>query len=295
MQDETIKILFGKNGIAFIPIIKSITSTLKSYEYEFLEEKAFDKLMKTNQVKAMNIYWREIIMRAHFSAITTLLRSQQWINGAILAYESHNYLSFMATFRGFLESAVDSFDALSSVPIALAENFNTIESIITEKNRTAQIIISKELEDTLIHFSHGKKTKKADNAPDSHKAKTIRDYISSLERKDSSEIGDCYSELCESTHPAGQSVYVFTEIIDSKSGKFTFSQTKDKINIESFCNRHKNIFDLLFQAQFNTSLFILRILNSFSIKEFETESINSISLKNIKGWRKIENYLPNKI
>ncbi len=295
MNKETIKTLFEKNGIGFIPIIKNITSTLKSYEYEFLKEKEFYRLMRTNQSKAMNIYWREIIMRAHFSAITTLLRSQQWLDGTIMSYESNNYLSFMATFRGFLESAVDSFDALSSVPITLAENFDTIEAILTEKNTTTPLIISEELENTLIHFSHGRKIKKSDNAPDSHKAKTMRDYIASLEGKNSNAIGDCYSELCESTHPAGQSVYAFTEIIDSTTEKFTFSQTNDKINIESFCNRHKDIFDLLFQAQFNTSLFILRILNSFNIKEFETISVNNINFNNIKGWQKIEKYLPNTV
>lgn len=292
MQEETIKILFGKNGISFIPIIKGVTSNLEAYEYEYLGKEEFDKLLRTNQTKAMNIYWREIIMRAHFSAVTTLLRSQQWLDGAILSYESNNYLSFTATFRGFLESAVDSFDALSGVPITLAENFEKIEEMITEKRNTTSMIIAEDLENTLIHFSHARKINKTDNFPDSHKAKTMRDYISSLESNGSNAIGDCYAELCQSTHPAGQSVYAFTETLDSKTEKFTLCQTRDKVNIENFCYKHNNIFDSLFQAQFNTSLLILRIINSFSIPEFETEPINKMKFDNIKQWNQIKNYLP---
>ena len=119
MQEEVIKKLFGINGTTFIPIIKEITSNLKQYEYEFLDEKEFNKLLQINQPKAMKIYWKEIIMRAHFSAITTLLRSQKWLDGSIISYESNNYLSFTASFRGFLESAADSFHSLSSVPMTL--------------------------------------------------------------------------------------------------------------------------------------------------------------------------------
>jgi len=120
----------------------------------------------------------------------------------------------------------------------------------------------------------------------------MRTYIKSIEAKNSNAIGQCYSELCESTHPAGQSVYIFTEILDSKTEKFTFSQNRDQINIESFCTRHNNIFNSLFQAQFNTSLIILRIINSFSIPEFETQLVNKIKFDNIKQWNQIKKYLP---
>ena len=293
MKSKSETLLFGKNGEVFIPLIRNVLSEIHPYEYEFMDINEFELLGKTQPSKAQKVYWREILMRAHFTAIISLLRSIRWLDGAINAYESTNYLSFTSAIRGFLESAADSFYSLSNVNLTLAENFANIESALLEKVSTKEFFSSKELEDILIHFSHARFIKKGENFPDSHNAKRMSDYIKKMENQNSDvTIGDCYYELCESTHPASQSVYCFTEVKNEVSQKYAISQTSDKEFIESFCKRYEKVFNSLFQYQFNAALFALRVINSFSIDEYKTPIVDQISFDNIKGWEKLKQLLP---
>jgi hypothetical protein len=63
----------------------------------------------------MQVYWREILFRAHFGACASLLRTRRWIEGACAAFEHRNYHTFMAAFRGWLESSADTFDAFRTI------------------------------------------------------------------------------------------------------------------------------------------------------------------------------------
>ena len=108
MKTDTLYKVFAENGEVFVPMISGILSSLKPYEYEFASIEGLDNLLRNNPKKGMRIYWQEIIMRAHFCAISSMLRGMRWIDGILISYENQNYLTFCASMRGLLEAAADS-------------------------------------------------------------------------------------------------------------------------------------------------------------------------------------------
>src|SRR5688572_17463414 len=115
--DET---LFGEDAVTWIPPLQRVTSSLDGYRYSFVAEKQYASILAQDVPRGMEIYWREILYRAHLAAGTSLLRFDRWISGVRSAYESSNAFAYAACLRAALESAADSFDGLKAVPISLA-------------------------------------------------------------------------------------------------------------------------------------------------------------------------------
>jgi hypothetical protein len=102
--------------------------------------------------KLRQIYWREMIMRIHLACCAPLLRHGDWLNALLIAVEGNCIFGAYAACRGFLESAADAFYSLAPVPKTLAPELAFISARIKGKP-TDTMVISKELEDRLIHFS----------------------------------------------------------------------------------------------------------------------------------------------
>ena len=71
------------------------------------------------------------------------------------------------------------------------------------------MMISKELEDTLIHFTHARKLSKGEDAPSTHRARQPWEYIKRIEEMNNNGVKELYSELCELVHPAADSVLMW--------------------------------------------------------------------------------------
>jgi hypothetical protein len=189
----------------------------------------------------MQIYWREILARSHFAAVTAILRSRHWIGAIISAAESENCLAFAAAFRGLIESAADASTALTRVPRTLARDHPWIMRALSG-GLAKKAFLAPELENMLIHFAYARHLTKAQlaSAPRSHKALKVREYIGDLEKGQVREVVDCYQELCDMTHPGASSVWIWAKPVNEL--QFDLAEGQDSSVISNFVDRYQKTF-----------------------------------------------------
>lgn len=288
MNVEFASVIFGKGAEIYLPFLISFEKLVNRITYKFIPEQEYILVLKENPSEGMRIYWAEMLDRAHLAATTSMLRNKRWINGVVFAVENDNLLVFASAFRGLIESAADAFDGLRPVPISLSENYDIIKSALEGKLKGA-IICCKTLEDSLIHFSHARRLSKGHTEPEIHRAKTSREYLDLLKKIGDGEILNCYSELCEITHPAAASIAF---LFDQKpKDEYQLSLENDAKYIINFCAKYKSIMSEILQLSFNLALLTLRVLNSFPVDKLKTPILNELSFESIRGWQNIKNYI----
>lgn len=203
----------GLNNVARdqLGIVRNAIARLTEHDptYEYLTLEAFRELLETKPSAGMQCYWREILQRVHFAASVSLFRSFAWFEGMIVAVLYENLLSFSAALRGLVESATDSFYALSGVPERLQAVSPNLPTILN--GTFDRVITDGELEDRLIHFSHARKLDKGESVPDSHRAQSVRTYLDFFDQNSTVPVSGLYATLCQITHPAHLSVLAFAK------------------------------------------------------------------------------------
>jgi hypothetical protein len=267
----------------------------KNYTYDIIDNSHFENETSKNVSDFQRIYWEEILQRAHWASITSIVRNQKWLNAIELSIQNNNFLSFTSTLRSLIESSGDNLLSLDNVALTLAENSKNISTALSGKVEDKKLIVNKELEEKLIHFSFGRKVSKEEkeangNLPKSHNAKPAFEYIKKLDfGEDKGPLSKLYTELCQYTHPAAQSThFLFDYKVENNIHNFNYSEKTDAEHIGNLLIEYKNeIIDTL-QYGFNPSLMILKVLNRFEFKKVHTKKADEINLKNIKMWEKIE-------
>src|SRR5262245_36839719 len=202
--------VFGPSVAQVLPHLEEVCKGLDHYRYPFVSEDDFEKVCRVPQdalgeeyrrakaAEIMCIYARELVYRAHYTALTCLEKTHRWIHGMLCAAREPNVLTFVAAFRGLLECSADAADVLKLVPLTLAENHERFMTAI--RSQASEMWGCPDLENALIHYSHA--TSKPDKAkPPSHQAKTMRAYLDGLAKDGVPLVHECYSELCDITHP----------------------------------------------------------------------------------------------
>ena len=274
----------------FIELIDQLGITTWSTRYEFYPDDEYGTLLYDAPNRAMQIYWSEILARAHLASATAILRSRQWIEAMRVSVMAPNLLSFAASFRGLLESAADSSTALESVPLTLARDHTDLLRALAGKAQS-EIHLNPELEDRLIHYASARRLTKAElqAAPTSHKAQKVRDYINVLENGRVIDVIPCYQALCDLTHPGASSVGMWLHQIDEHTYEIRANQ--DKEAIDYFLAEYRETFvELLFFA-FNPALVTLRILNYFPLKSLHTAALNKWDMSRVPIWEKCINLM----
>jgi hypothetical protein len=233
------------------------------------------------------IYRYEIIERAHCASILALLRADRWVSAAVNAAESNNFLAFAAAFRGLLESAADTRFALGEVPEALASTFKVARLAV--RVRLSSIVLAPKLEQDLIHFSHGRKLRRGEQAPESHIAKTMQEYLNALEDGPTGPMHDGYAELCNITHPAADSVLYLLE--PATDGSIMFSPTADEEAILDLCERGKTVFTYAVSQSLLYPVMILKIVNRFELSGLNTPEADATTLVDTPEWENVEKIL----
>lgn len=238
--------------------------------------------------QSQKIYWQEILLRVHFAAVTSLIRAQKWLSGVILGRETKNLLVFCASLRGFLEATVDSYYSLESLPASLALNFKNINSAL--KGELNQSFVNNELESKLIHFQFAKRGKKGSDAS-INIAHTNVEYIKSFDL-DNIGIKELYSELCELTHPAANSVNCFTEeIVVSEFHSYSVTSTEtDNDVISEIISKYWDQINILLKMGISLYCICLKLLTLFDFKNVHSEYINESIFENIlnkDSWNKL--------
>jgi len=156
----------------------------------------FTGIAERNQV-----YWREILFRAHFAACTGMLRLNEWLHGSQRAIVDGNVLMLAAGIRGFLEACADTFQGFSDVAPTLADCHTVVRRAINGE-LSEQVALAPELENTLIHFSYARKLSPGEG-PALHSAATAKDCVSVLSES-APDVVDVYHTLCDSLTPQHQ-------------------------------------------------------------------------------------------
>lgn len=277
----------------YYAIYSNVTEKIehKSYQYTDLEgylSMYVDELSRGDIRESQKIYWQEMLQRVHFASVTSLIRSKKWLEGTVLGLETKNLLLFASSFRGFLEATVDSYYSLDSLPTSMALNFKIINSAV--KGELNQCIVQEELESKLIHFQFAKKGKKGKD-PEIRIALSNADYIKSFDLENLG-IKELYSDLCEVTHPAANSVNCFTkEIIVSENYSYIVTSTEtDDTVISELVNKYSNQIEHLLRIGLSLYCICLKILTLFDYEGVHSEYIDEsifTKLLNQESWNSI--------
>ncbi|MGX9427043.1 MULTISPECIES: winged helix-turn-helix domain-containing protein [Bradyrhizobium] len=176
-----------------------------------------------------------------------------------------------------------------TVPKTLAPNLALIRARIREKP-TDTVFLSKEMEDTLIHFSHARKLQRNKAAEPMHAAKQMREYLESLKLGGVSDVHDYYSQLCSITHPSAETVMIWFE--GEKDGdQVVWRRTNDthRDRIDRFLLGWKQTNELVVAAAFMPALTSLRMLHKLDFLP-KIPSLKSLPLE-MPVWKEFERHL----
>ncbi|WNK00926.1 hypothetical protein L2D14_05735 [Thalassospiraceae bacterium LMO-JJ14] len=268
VDDSLVVKVFGEIASEYLPCAKDIISKVDGQSYFFMdtapfEEIAFDadRISETNQ-----IYWTELLGRTHLAATTSIQRNLSWIEGAARSYEDDNFLSFAANLRGLIESVGDAMEVLVPSARFIAKHHSAIKSAVQSKLET--IFISDDFEKSLIHYSHARRVKKSDDAPEEHKAKQTFHYINILaENAAIPAIKPMYADLCSIMHPAAMSVLCFVENGDDRENGVEWRNSPSAYTFRAQDLRgqyEETLPYLVFQA-FDPAFITLRALHRFEM------------------------------
>ena len=187
---------------------------LTKYVYTIHDNDYFQNNISQNINDFQRIYWEEILQRAHWADLSSLIRNLQWLKGAATAIKDNNLLLFTSNLRCLIESSGDNLLSLLNVPITLADNFSNISQCLKGNMKGNTLYSSKELEEILIHFSYARKITNDEKnlqgkMPKYQNAKPASEYLKRLDSKvNNGSIADLYSILCQFAHPAAHSVQI---------------------------------------------------------------------------------------
>ena len=276
--------IFGESGASHIPLLVEVLENIGSHDYKFMANSDFDVLLHENWREAQQIYWLEILYRAHFAASTSLIRTSRWIDAMLALAEEPNYTAFMAAYRGCLESAADSFHTFGSVAGWLAELHAVIRLAVA--GRVKQPTVCKDLEDELIHFTHARHVRKEEEVDDSHRAKHTTAYLKALVDAGTPGVMECYRTLCDVTHPGIGSVRCYADGYRTKTGTgYRLRLDLDDALIREFCKDSERISERMIHFGVVPPIMVLRILNEFGVGEVHTPGVMNIGVERQPDWQ----------
>lgn len=284
--------LFGPNSAQFIEIIDQLALAKSKARYSFMAVDDYECVLREDSVRGMQVYWNEILARAHLTAVVAILRSRHWISAIVAATNDKNLLAFAAALRGLIESSADTQNALGGIAISLVENHVQIRRALSGTLGNL-CFISKEIEDTLIHFKYARHLTKAEmvTAPPSHKALQVRQYIEGLEKGQVHKVTACYKSLCDLTHPGASSVWMW---LTSENGvDLELNTTQDESAITYYLTEYRDTFLELLMFAFNPPVVTLNVLNYFPLQTFHTPALIGWNLSGIPLWQKCQSKLGN--
>lgn len=269
---------------------------LKKYVYTIHDIDYFKNTISKNQKDFQRIYWEEILQRAHWAGLSSLIRNLQWIKGTATSIKDNNLLSLTANLRCLIESSGDNLLSHLNVPATLADNFSNISKCLKGNTEEKTMYTSEELEEILIHFSYARKiTSEEKNLqgkmPKYQNAKPAGEYLKRLDNNvGNGPVADLYSILCQFAHPAAHSVhYLIHMSFDNIKYEFKYSQNADKEYIDRILIGYSDEIIKSLQYGFNPGILTLKTLNFFDYELTKTKYLDTIDLGEMKMWTDIKN------
>ena len=277
--------LFGSEAAFLTSLLDSFARSAKPHTYRIMpldEAEALESIAECNQV-----YWQEILYRAHFGASTALMRLREWLHGSERALADGNVLMLAAGIRGFLEAAADTWQSFSDVPHILADCHMVVRRAI-KGECSEQLVLAPELESMLIHFAYARKLK-PDEGPALHSATTAKDAISAIEES-APAIGTVYAALCDYAHPAAASVFRFAGEI-THPDKVTFDPQARPEKTRAILTLSGEVGRVALVLGAAPVVVTLKVLNSFAFAPVTTPWADDVSLSFSDVWQELEHRL----
>ena len=291
-DDAGIEGLFGTAARFYVPLFRQLIPRVFQVDYKFEDPVSFERKLRDgvyDPKQTNRIVWLEILFRAQMVVSGSLYRNCRLIDASVREHRASNLPGWASCVRALLESAGDSSEALRAVPGTLAEHHRFIRRCLSgQESRPSG---SKELEDRLIHFTHGRRLGSAEKGrvPPSHKAKLTRDYIAELQAHRLPGVPSLYSELCEHSHPAASSVeYCFSAVNGGPA--FRIDPRQDRLRIDAILDRHRLVFHDPLMICFNPVLLSLRVIQAFRLFP-ELPQLYDVDLTPIPAWTTIKRHL----
>jgi hypothetical protein len=280
---------FGPYAVPAWNQLGPIAAATKHQTYTFMDLPIYQNLVRHKPEEAQAVYWREMILRIHLASCAALRRHGEWLRSVVMAVEKDCLFGAFASYRGFLESAADSFYSVGPVPKTIAPNLRTILRCLEQKPMNKTVFAAPELEQRLIHFSHGRKLQRGENADPIHAAKQLRDYLDGLEREAGvSDVHEIYSELCGITHPSAESVVLWYEAERKAHNTIWREHTLPAMSrFNAFLDRWRAATEIIVNAAFVPTFMSLRILHKFDFLP-RIPHLRSFPLDTFAVWKKIE-------
>lgn len=278
---------FGPFAVPAWDQLAPVEATTKRQEYTFMDMETYNEIVRRNPEEAQAIYWHEIILRIHLASCSGLRRHGEWLRSLVTAVETDCLFGAYASYRGFLESAVDSLYSLGTIPKAIAEHLPTIINRLKQKP-TDTVFLSPELENRLIHFSHGRKLERGESADPVHAAKQIREYLDAIKDVGAENVHELYSELCAMTHPSADSVVIW--YCDEKAAHSVVwrrNNISNRATFFEFLDRWKETSELIVNAAFVPIFMNLRILHKFDFLP-KIPDLKSFPFDAFPAWKHID-------
>lgn len=250
----------------------------RSYRIMPLAESAQLSVTEWNQV-----YWQEILFRAHFGASAGLLRLHEWLQGARRAQADGNVLMLAAGIRGFLEAAADTWKGFGDVAPTLADCHTVIRKAI--KGELVEGALAPTLESSLIHFAYARKLASGDG-PALHSAATARATVEQL-LESAPDVLRVYATLCEYSHPAASSVFRFAGDI-SHADTLTFDPQAGSAKVVEILALSKTVGQTALVVGVAPLVLTLKVLNAFRFVPVATPWADTLSLGFSDVWRTLE-------
>lgn len=278
--------VFGPTGITYMEILKGLHDEWSKTPLYFSSDTHLKEQEPAEKIRLSTL---NVLENIRLSAMISLLRNFRWLQGINSATVSGNYLVFCGAFRGFLLAAADTWFSMKDFSYSLANSAEVFYKQLT-KNSGIQVALFEEWEKTFQHFLLAKK----ENTSRHLIAKSDASYIRKLgEGRNDNLIYECYSELCEITHPASSSLSLFYLFDENKGTEIKTDNDANYIN--SFCEKYKDIIPVILSRGINPSLLALGSVNLMASRtSIVCPGIEKIRLSAIKGWEqdkaKIKNY-----
>jgi hypothetical protein len=277
--------LFGEQSKVYGFIVNDIASDLAKdrYSFEDLDEFQLNALdAETGREHAGRVYWTEMLYRAHMASVAAVFRTTRWIQVAIREHEAGSLYGCAAACRSLIESAGDIGLSLGPVAHTLASIKDQVKAEIA--GRSSELgLISKELEDSLIHFTHARKVGKTEEAPDSHKAMQSYKYIDYVDQMKIPGVKELYARFCEIVHPAAESVAV---TFVAKDGDWIVDPSNESVVLQDLLAENRSTLSGVIMASYNAPLLILKTLHSFNLFT-KLSSLRKYRFDNIPEWNRV--------
>jgi hypothetical protein len=167
-------------------------------------------MVRRRPEEAQAVYWREMLLRIYLASCSALRRHGEWLRSLVIAVENDCLFGAYASYRGFLESAADSLYSLGPVPKTIAPYVPAITHRLKQR-RTDTVFLSAELEQKLIHFTHGRKLGRGKSADPVHAAKQIREYLDAIKQGAPIPTPSCCTSSRVRRERAAHDLGIFTD------------------------------------------------------------------------------------